>query len=89
MKLALRIEGEYAREVVEAEGSSQGWDMLALMVDEYLAVLKKDESLAHEHDKWDMFREELVARSLKPWEDFGLIEAPSKRLWGVERNGKR
>jgi len=89
MKLALRIEGEHGREVIEAEGTSQGWDMLALMVDEYLAALKKDESLAHEHDKWDMFREELVARSLKPWEDFGLIEAPSNRLWGVERYGRR
>lgn len=89
MRLALRIEGEYAREVIEADGTGQGWDMLALMVDEYLAVLKEEESLAHEHDKWDMFKDELVARSLKPWEDFGLIEAPSERLWGVERDDKR
>ena len=49
-KLALRIEGDYAREVIVAESTSAGWDILVLMVDEYLAVLKKDESMALQHD---------------------------------------
>lgn len=83
-KLALRIEGDFGRDVIEAESTSAGWDMLTLMVDEYLAVLKKDESLSLQHDKWDMFREELAARALKPWDDYDVLEAPNGHLWGVE-----
>lgn len=83
-KLALRIEGDYGREKIEAESTSAGWDMLALMVEEYLVLLKQDESMALQHDEWDMFREELVARALKPWEDYDVLEAPNGHLWGVE-----
>lgn len=85
-KLALRIEGDFGREIVEAQRTNIGWDMLTLMVDEYLAVLKEDESLSLQHDKWDIFREELAARALKPWDDYDVLEAPSGHLWGVEEH---
>lgn len=85
MKIALRIEGDYARKVIEVERVNTGWDMLTLMVDEYLAVLVEVEHLSWQHDKWDMFRDELAARALKPWADYDVIEAPSGHLWGVER----
>lgn len=84
MKVALRVEGEYGRGIITVERVNHGWERLADMVEEYLTKLKADPGLAWEHDKWDLFHDELAARALKPWDDFGLIEAPSGRLWGVE-----
>lgn len=84
-RVALRIEGDYNRETVMVEHVNRGWDMLALMVEEYLVVLKKHDDLSLQHDKWDMFREELAARAHKPWEDYDTLVAPNGHLWGVER----
>lgn len=84
MKLSLWVEGEYGR-IVTVQEPNEAWGILADLVGEFLGRLDEESGLDYEHSRWDMFHDDLRARSLKPWADFSLVESPSKRLWGVER----
>lgn len=83
MKVYLTIEGRHGAErFVSDDPSAEAWAALARKVEEYLSILKGNEAMGLQHEAWDMFHDELVARSLKPWTDNTKIESPSGRLWG-------
>lgn len=63
--------------------AGEAWAALADVVSNYADVL--DAANNPLRAEWEMFKDDLAARSLAPWESVGLIDGPDGHLWGVER----
>jgi len=66
-----------------------GWTRLIGLVDEYISRLSGVKDGTHLVQTWEYFRLDLVARSLAPWGDEGLIDGPDRHLWGVTKEDPR